>query len=114
MEVMEHACKRCFAQGTHGPKVDHHQMLPRLHFGVEVHFSTGMPCNGLQVKLGSDPITWRNKPHLEVTLKQVDGAMLYMPPLIIRSLRDARKHEVTQLLLDSYLSQYTAKDTHKG
>ena len=38
MEVMEHACKRCFAQGTHGPKIDHHQMLPRLHFGVEVHF----------------------------------------------------------------------------
>ena len=85
-----------------------------LHSRVEVHFSTGMPYKGLQVKLDSDPITRCDEAHLKVTLKQVDGAMLYMPPLIIRSLRDARKHEVTQLLLDSYLSQYTAKDTHKG
>ena len=69
-----------------------------------------MPCKGLQVKLDSDP-TRCDKPHLKVTLQQVYGAMLDMLPFIIRSLRDARKYEVTQLLLDSCLSQCTAKDT---
>ena len=52
----------------------------KLFFGSS---RTGMPCKGLQVKPDSDPITWCNKPHLEVTLKQVDGVMLYMPPLTV-------------------------------
>ena len=108
MEVMEHASERCLTQGTHGPKIDHHQMLPRLQSRVEVHFSTGMPYKGLQVKLDTDPVTRCNKAHLEVTLKQVNGAMFNMPPLIVSSLRDAREHEATQLLLNSCLNQYTA------
>jgi len=77
--------------------MDQHQLLPRLHSREEINFSTGMPYEGLEIKLDSD--------HLEVAL--------YMPPLIISSFRDARKHEVTQLLLDSSL-QHTEMGTLKG
>ena len=108
MEIVEHAGKRRFTQSTHGPKVDHHQMLPRLQSRAEVQFSTGMPYKRLQVKLYTDPITWCDTAHLQVTLKQVNGATLNMPPLLISSLWNTRKHEATQLLLDSCLSLYIA------
>ena len=65
---------------------------------LEAHFSTGMPYKGLQVKLDSNPITRCDKAQF--------CAMLDMPSLIIRSLRDARKHEITPLLLASYLRQH--------
>ena len=45
-----------------------------------------MPYKRLQVKLYADPIPWCDKAHLQVALKQVNGTMFDMPPLLIRSL----------------------------
>ena len=92
MEIMEDTRQRYLLQCPHGPKVDHHQVLPSLHFGVEKHLSTGMTCEGQQVKLDSDPISRCDKPHFKATLKQVNGAMLNAPPFILCSFRYTREH----------------------
>ena len=86
MEIVEHAGKRCFTQCPHGSKVDHHQKLSRLLSRTEILFSTGMPYKRLQVKPYANPITWCDKAQLQVTLKQVNGTIFDMPPLLISSL----------------------------